>query len=137
MSNLVFSFDYSAQRRSSLASASSRESTGPYQQLAAGSAPVVSGHGGGALPSGIGGHVIPHRIKPLSSLSIEDLPTGALGSLGHHKEGPLRSPGLLSTASMWSTSDLRQAGASANAGGHGVIGMAFSKQEISADAASQ
>ncbi|GFS06630.1 hypothetical protein ElyMa_001230000 [Elysia marginata] len=142
-----------AQRRSSFASSSSRENVGhpqhahhtylQQQQHPAVFGSVPSGHHniGGALPSS-GSAVragLSRRLKPLASLSIEDLPSGGVpGALGHYNEaGPLRSPGLLSTASMWSTSDLRQAGASVKAGAHGVAGMAFSKQGISADAASQ
>ncbi|GFO46759.1 hypothetical protein PoB_007326400 [Plakobranchus ocellatus] len=132
-----------AQRRSSFASTSSRDGTiqpvhphhshhhhhHHHHQHHAGAAPGAAGHGsGGDHPS-----VSQRRFRPLASLSIEDLPGGVSG---HYKESPLRSPGLLSTASMWSTSDLHQAGVAA-AGCHGVSGLTHTRQGVTADAASQ
>ncbi|CAL1544828.1 unnamed protein product [Lymnaea stagnalis] len=66
-----------APRRSSFASSTSRDA----------GLNTVTGHG--------------RRPKPLASLSIDDL-TGGFGDPG----AAIKSPGMLSTASMWSTSDL-------------------------------
>ncbi|KAH9509569.1 hypothetical protein Btru_046195, partial [Bulinus truncatus] len=71
-----------APRRSSFTSSTSRDS---------------------ALNAGI---VQSRRLRPLASLSIDDLP----GASGSDHGGAARSPGLHSTASMWSTSDLRNVG---------------------------
>ncbi|KAI8791142.1 cyclic nucleotide-gated cation channel beta-3 isoform X3, partial [Biomphalaria glabrata] len=68
-----------APRRSSFTSSSSRES---------------------ALNLAVGQS---RRLKSLASLSIDDLPGVSSGEHGN----ATRSPGLHSTASMWSTSDLR------------------------------
>ncbi|XP_059141680.1 potassium/sodium hyperpolarization-activated cyclic nucleotide-gated channel 1-like isoform X2 [Physella acuta] len=79
-----------APRRSSLTSSSSLNKNGPHGR----------------------------RLRPLASLSIDDV------SSGDPVAGPqVRSPGLLSTASMWSTSDLHLAGLAqaqtADAASHG------------------